>query len=91
MRLGAGHVPETDEGGVLPVDTVIPGLYASTPEPLPFDPSLEIRAFLLQRDQGNLLVYGAGTLEADVHAIENLGGISRQYLNHRYEAAFFGG
>jgi glyoxylase-like metal-dependent hydrolase (beta-lactamase superfamily II) len=70
------------------VDTVIPGLCASAPEPLPFDPSLEIRAFLLQRDQGNLLVYSAGTLAADVHAIEDLGGISRQYLNHRHEAAF---
>lgn len=69
------------------MDTVIPGLYASAPEPLPFDPSLEIRAFLLQRNQGNLLVYSVGTLEADVYAIGNLGGISRQYLNHRHEAA----
>jgi glyoxylase-like metal-dependent hydrolase (beta-lactamase superfamily II) len=70
------------------MDTVIPGLYASVPEPLPFDPSLEIRAFLLQRNQGNLLVYSVGTLEADVQAIRDLGGISRQYLNHRHEAAF---
>ncbi len=69
------------------MDAVIPGLYASAPEPLPLDPSLEIRAFLLQRDRGNLLVYSVGTLEADVQAIEDLGGISRQYLNHRHEAA----
>ncbi len=70
------------------MDTVIPGLYAPAPEPLPFDPSLEIRAFLLQRDRGNLLVYSVGTLEDDVHEIWDLGGISRQYLNHRHEAAF---
>jgi hypothetical protein len=56
------------------MDTVIPGLYASASEPLSFDPSLEIRAFLLQHNQGNLLVYSAGTLEADVYAIEDLGG-----------------
>jgi hypothetical protein len=33
------------------MDKVIPGLYASTPEPLGFGPSLEIRAFLLQRER----------------------------------------
>jgi hypothetical protein len=69
-------------------ETAIPGLYASTPEPLPFAPSLDIRAFLLQRDQGNLLVYSAAGLESDAAAIEDLGGISRQYLNHRHEAGF---
>jgi hypothetical protein len=41
------------------METVIPGLYASAPEPLPFAPSLDIRAFLLRREQGNLLVYSA--------------------------------
>jgi glyoxylase-like metal-dependent hydrolase (beta-lactamase superfamily II) len=69
-------------------ETAIPGLYASTSEPLPFAPSLDIRAFLLQRDQGNLLVYSAAGLESDAAAIEDLGGISRQYLNHRHEAGF---
>jgi hypothetical protein len=39
------------------MENVIPGLYTSTPEPLGFGPSLEIRAFLLQRERGNLLVY----------------------------------
>jgi glyoxylase-like metal-dependent hydrolase (beta-lactamase superfamily II) len=67
--------------------TVIPGLYASAPEPLPFGDSLEIRALLLQREQGNLLIYRANTLEGEVEAINDLGGISRQYLNHRHEAA----
>jgi hypothetical protein len=66
---------------------VIPGLYASAPEPLGFGPSLEIRAFLLQRDQGNLLLYRSNTLERDVEEINDLGGISRQYLNHRHEAS----
>jgi glyoxylase-like metal-dependent hydrolase (beta-lactamase superfamily II) len=69
------------------MDPVIPGLYASAPEPLPFGPSLEIRAFLLQREPGNLLLYRADTLEQDVRAINDLGGVSRQYLNHRHEAA----
>ena len=62
------------------------GLYATTPEPLPFAPSFDIRAFLLRRDRGNLLVYGTTGLESDAGAIEDLGGVSRQYLNHRHEA-----
>ena len=66
----------------------IPGLFASSPEPLPFAPSLHIRAFLLEREAGNVLVYSAAGLESDAAASEELGGIERQYLGHRHEAAF---
>jgi hypothetical protein len=69
------------------MENVIPGLYASTPEPLGFGPSLEIRAFLLQRERDNLLVYRSQILERDIEEINALGGISRQYLNHRHEAS----
>ncbi len=69
------------------MDMVIPGLHASAPEPLGFGPSLEIRAFLLQREQGNLLLYRSAALEQDVEAVGDLGGITRQYLNHRHEAS----
>ncbi len=68
--------------------TPLEGVFASTPERLPFAPSLEIRAFLLQRDRGNILVYSVAGLESDAEAIEGLGGISRQYLNHSHEAMF---
>jgi len=70
------------------MDAVVPGLHASTPEPLPFAPSLQIRAFLLERDRGNLLIYSTTGLESDAEAIEDLGGISRHYLNHWHEAMF---
>lgn len=69
------------------MDNVIPGLYASASEPLGFGPSLEIRAYLLQREGGNLLVYRSAALEQDVEAVNALGGISRQYLNHHHEAS----
>jgi hypothetical protein len=65
----------------------IDGLFASTPAALPFDRSLQIRAFVLVRDQGNLLIYSSPSLDADAPAIEALGGVSRQYLGHRHEAA----
>jgi glyoxylase-like metal-dependent hydrolase (beta-lactamase superfamily II) len=61
-------------------DTVMRGLRASTPEPLPFAPSLLIRSFVLERDAGNLLVYSTTTTAAD--------DVWRQYLNHRHEASF---
>jgi glyoxylase-like metal-dependent hydrolase (beta-lactamase superfamily II) len=69
------------------MDTVISRLHASAPEPVPFGPSLEIRAYLLERENGNLLIYRADTLRQDVAALNDLGGVSRQYLNHRHEAA----
>lgn len=70
------------------LETVIPGLRATTPEPLPFATSLHVRAFVLERDRGNILVYSTRALEADAAAIEDLGGIARHYLNHRHEAMF---
>ena len=70
------------------VDAEIQGLYALTPEPLPFAPSLDIRAFLVRRDRGNLLLYSTTTVQANAPAVEELGGISRHYLNHRHEAQF---
>jgi len=69
------------------METIIPGLHASAPESLGFGPSLEIRAFLLQRERGNLLIYRAATLEQDVEAVGDLGSVSRQYLNHHHEAS----
>jgi len=68
------------------LETVVPGLHASRPEPLPFGRSLEIRAYLLEREQGNLLVYRSAEIERDAAEIEQLGGIWRQYLGHRHEA-----
>ena len=63
-------------------------LYATTPEVLPFAPSLDIRAFVLRRDRGNLLLYSTTALRDDTSRIAALGGISRHYLNHSHEALF---
>lgn len=69
-------------------ETQIEGLHASSPQPLPFAPELHIRAFLLRRSRGNVLIYSAGGLESQATTIEDLGGISRWYLNHGHEAMF---
>lgn len=66
------------------------GLFASAPGTLDFAPSLRIRAFLLPRERGNLLVYGTPSVAPDADAVAELGGIARVYLNHRHEAQLGG-
>jgi glyoxylase-like metal-dependent hydrolase (beta-lactamase superfamily II) len=62
----------------------IPGVNASTPQALPFAPSLEVRAFVLDRPEGGVLVYSNDTL-GDPE------GVTRWYLNHSHEAMFVSG
>jgi glyoxylase-like metal-dependent hydrolase (beta-lactamase superfamily II) len=60
------------------------GLHATAQHPLPFDPSVTIRAFALERDDGNVLLYGApgaGALAASAAA-------GRAYFNHWHDALF---
>jgi glyoxylase-like metal-dependent hydrolase (beta-lactamase superfamily II) len=71
-----------------PLATGLPGLHAVTPEALPFAPAVDIRAFVLQRERGNLLLYSTTTVARDAAAIADLGGIARHYLNHGHEAMF---
>ncbi len=74
--------------GAQDIRTGLVDLYALAPEPLPFAPSLDIRAFLLRRDRGDVLVYSNTALDVNASAIEEVGGISRHYLNHSHEALF---
>jgi hypothetical protein len=61
------------------MERLLPGLYASPPERLPFGRDLDIRSYLLERPAGNLLIYSTTTAVSDVW---------RQYLNHWHEAGF---
>lgn len=70
--------------------TQISKLHASTPQILPFGEAIAARAFLLEREAGNLLIYSNGELERDAEAFRSLGGIERQYLNHWHESLFGG-
>jgi hypothetical protein len=69
------------------MQTLVPRLRASLPEPLGFGPALEMRAFLLERESGNVLIYRSAGLRKDVETLRSLGGVSRQYLNHHHEAS----
>jgi glyoxylase-like metal-dependent hydrolase (beta-lactamase superfamily II) len=66
------------------METVMPRLRATEPQPLPFAQSLVVRSYLLERDAGDLLVYGAETTPAP-------DGVAYRYLNHWHEAMFAAG
>jgi glyoxylase-like metal-dependent hydrolase (beta-lactamase superfamily II) len=71
------------------IEALLPGLYASPPQRLDFAPSLQTRAFLLQRERGNLLVYASPSLQPG-QAVDELGGIARLYVNHWHETSVGG-
>lgn len=72
----------------LGLEPALSGLHPSPPGTLDFAPALRTRAFLLQRERGNLLIYGSPAMGPA--AAEELGGISRVYVNHWHEVAFGG-
>ncbi len=78
---GRGRDPEAEVG-----QPEIERLAASSPAALAFDRSLAIRAFVLRRERGNLLVYAVPERELAARAIADAGGVAAQYLNHRHEA-----
>ena len=69
-------------------EAALANLYASAPHALPFAPELDIRAFLLKREPGNLLIYSSPEFDADAPEVQQLGGVARHYLNHAHEAMF---
>ncbi|MBX3504656.1 MAG: MBL fold metallo-hydrolase [Parvibaculum sp.] len=64
---------------------IYPDLWQTAPEqPIPSVPTLVTHAFLLTREDGNVLFYSSG-LPAEHRRIGELGGLRRQYLSHQDE------
>jgi glyoxylase-like metal-dependent hydrolase (beta-lactamase superfamily II) len=78
----AGTTIETARG----LEPVAPGLHATAPQELAFARGTGVRAYLLERPRGDLLVYAAATLAAAAPAIAARS-VTRHYLNHWHEAA----
>lgn len=70
------------------MEKVLRDLYATEPTTLDFAPRSSVRAFLLQRPTGNVLLYASTRVSADDAAVRALGGIDRIYLSHWHEAGF---
>lgn len=65
------------------LDSPVEGLAATAPQSLSFAPSTHVRAFVLRRDLGDVLVYANDSAGPDVMA-------ERQYLGHWHEAMVAG-
>jgi hydroxyacylglutathione hydrolase len=74
---------------------IYPDLWQTSPEsPIPNMPDVVAHAYLLVREKGNILFYNIGR-EAigepngsdDLSRIEDLGGVSHQFLGHWHEAS----
>lgn len=72
-----------------PLETIAANLLATGPATLPFGGGdLRVRSFLLERDAGNLLIYGTPGLADAVPSLSARGPVARHYLGHSHEAMF---
>jgi len=65
------------------LETPVEGLAATAPQSLSFAPTTQVRAFLLRRELGDLLVYANDKVDRGLMA-------ERQYLGHWHEAMVAG-
>ena len=82
------------EGAPLPgrrhtaLQTPIEGLRATLPAELPFLANAQVRSFILERPQGNVIVYNSPGLSEAADEIRALGDVTRLMLNHGHEAMY---
>ena len=66
----------------------IHGLYGTPTAPLPFLSGVVVRAFVLERPQGNVIIYNAPGIGEAATEIEALGRPEMLLLNHHHEAMY---
>jgi Metallo-beta-lactamase superfamily len=66
--------------------TPIEGLLATPTARLPYQHNVLLRSYVLQRPQGNVVVYNSPGVSAAAGAIRDLGTPSRLLVNHSHEA-----
>jgi len=70
------------------LETPIDGLRATPPSRLPYQTNVLVRSFLLERPDGNVIVYNSPGLTAAATHIRDLGGATRLLINHGHEAMY---
>ena len=63
-------------------------LHVGPPSPLPFMAGVSVRSFLLERPEGNVIVYNSPGLGECGAQIDELGGATRLVLNHAHEGMY---
>ena len=70
------------------LQSTIAGLHGTPTAPLPFLEGVVVRAFVLERPQGNLILYNAPGITEAAEEIRGMGVPERLLLNHHHEAMF---
>ncbi|OOY05538.1 MBL fold metallo-hydrolase [Thioclava sp. F28-4] len=70
------------------LQSTIRGLYGSPSAPLPFLEGVVVRAFVLERPQGNVILYNAPGISKAADEIREMGRPWRLLMNHHHEAMF---
>jgi hypothetical protein len=78
------YAQDTDAG----LQSSLSGLHVTAPSPLPFLQGVVVRSFLIERSNGNILIYNAPGIFAAAPAFATLGQPNRLLLNHWHEAMF---
>lgn len=66
----------------------IRGLYATPTARLPFLGGVVVRSFVLEREQGNVIIYHSPGITAAAHEIVELGRPERLLVNHWHESMY---
>lgn len=65
---------------------IAPGLYETETTVLPFDERYLLKSFILERAQGNVIIYHSPGIEKAQDDIKALGGATRVLINHEHES-----
>ncbi|MCZ2813246.1 MBL fold metallo-hydrolase [Modestobacter sp. VKM Ac-2979] len=71
-----------------PLDTPIEGLLATPTSRLPYQHNVLLRSYVLERPQGNLVVYNSPGVSESAAAILALGAPARLLVNHGHESMY---
>lgn len=71
-----------------PLDVPIDGLLATPTARLPYQHNVLLRSFVLERPEGNVIIYNSPGVSSSANAIRDLGGGSRLLINHGHEAMY---
>jgi glyoxylase-like metal-dependent hydrolase (beta-lactamase superfamily II) len=70
------------------LDAPVEGLLATPPSQLPYQANVLIRSYVLERDDGNAIVYNSPGVTAAADDIRALGTPTRLLINHAHEAMY---
>ncbi|MEC7764166.1 MAG: MBL fold metallo-hydrolase [Pseudomonadota bacterium] len=70
------------------LQSTVTGLSGTPTAPLPFLDGVVVRAFVLNRPEGNVIIYNAPGISAAADAIRAMGQPQRLLMNHHHEAMY---